>query len=95
MPDTENVSGDTDSKVTVLTLGQWLDVADMAWERARTLPWQERHPYFSLLACVNVYLRIFSLPREGEPVGHLDLLVGIPYSAIEGLGLDIVAVSTA
>jgi hypothetical protein len=75
-----------------LTLGQWLDVAELAWMRARDLPWYERPPYFSLIACVNVYLRMFALPKDdGAPVGELDLLVGIPYIAIEGLDLEIVA----
>lgn len=74
----------------VLTLGQWLDVLDMAWEKSHALAWHERAPYYSLIACVAVYVRIFKAAEQTDDA-VLDILVGIPYSGIEGLDLEIVA----
>lgn len=75
----------------VLTLGQWLDVLDMAWEKSQSLAWHERAPYYSLIASVAVYVRIFADTGRVED-RDLGASIAIPYSAIDGLNLEIVAI---
>jgi hypothetical protein len=62
----------------------------MAWEKSHALPWHERAPYYSLIACVAVYVRVF-VASEQTGDDTLGMLIGIPYSGIEGLDLEIVA----